>query len=90
MAKQMRTFISALAVLSAAACTPNADVARHTLEEYRADAELRREVFAACANDPGTNGERADCINAIEAERLESRGSLRDLPPVGLDSERRR
>jgi hypothetical protein len=80
-----RYLIGALAVFSAAACTQDANVAQHTVEEYRADAELRREVFAVCANDPGTRGENADCVNAIEAERLESRGSLRDLPPVGLD-----
>jgi hypothetical protein len=85
----MRGFISALIASCAAACTPGADVARHTVEEYRADAELRREVFAACANDPGTSGESADCVNAIEAERLDSRGSLRDLPPVGLEADRR-
>ncbi len=84
-----RSFISALAVFCAA-CTQDANVARHTVEEYRADAELRREVFAACANDPGTRGGNADCVNAIEAERLESRGSLRDLPPVGLDPNRAR
>jgi hypothetical protein len=86
---QMRALISALVVFGAAACVPSADVARHTVEEYRADAELRREIFAACANDPGTSGESPDCINAIEAERLESRGSLRDLPPVGLEPDRR-
>jgi hypothetical protein len=85
----VRPLISGLAVVSVAACTSDADVARHTVEEYRADPELRREVFAACANDPGTSGERADCVNAIEAERLESRGSLRDLPPVGLEPNRR-
>ena len=85
----MRALISALAVVSATACTPDADVARHTVEEYRADAELRRDVFVACTNDPGTRGESADCINAIEAERLESRGSLRNLPPVGLGPDRR-
>lgn len=85
----MRALISALAVFSAVACTPDVDAARHTVEEYRADSELRREVFAACANDPGTSGESADCVNAIEAERLESRGSLRDLPPVGLEPNRR-
>jgi hypothetical protein len=84
-----RSFISALAVFCAA-CTQDANVARHTVEEYRADPELRREVFAACANDPGTRGEHADCVNAIEAERLESRGALRDLPPVGLDPNRAR
>lgn len=80
-----RCFIVALSVFTAAACTRDADVARHTVEEYRADAELRRGVFAACVNDPGARGENADCVNAIEAERLESRRSLRDLPPVGLD-----
>jgi hypothetical protein len=85
----MKAFMSGLAVLFAAACTPDADVARHTVAEYRADAELRREVFAACANDPGTSRESADCVNAIGAERLESRGSLRDLPPVGLEPNRR-
>ena len=81
---------SFIAVLSAfyAACTQDADIARHTVDGYRADTELRREVFSACANDPGTHGESADCVNAIEAERLESRGSLRELPPAGLDTNR--
>jgi hypothetical protein len=85
----VRPLISAIAVVSVAACTPDADVARHTVEEYRADSVLRREVFVACTNDPGTSGKSPDCINAIEAERLESRGSLRNLPPVGLDPVRR-
>lgn len=85
-----RSLIGALSVFSAAACTQDVGVARHTVDEYRADAELRRQVFAACASDPGTRGESADCVNAIEAERLESRGSLRDLPPVGLDPDRPR
>jgi hypothetical protein len=85
-----KSLMGALSVFSAVACTQDADVALHTVAEYRADAELRREVFAACANDPGTLGEKADCVNAIEAERLESRGSLRDLPPVGLDPDRAR
>jgi hypothetical protein len=65
-------------------------VARHTVAEYRADAQLRREVFTQCVNDPGTLGETPDCVNAREAERLEGRGSLRDLPPIGLDTAPRR
>jgi hypothetical protein len=85
----VRPLIRALAVISVAACTPDADVARYTVEQYRADPDLRRDVFVACTNDPGMTGKSADCINAIEAERLESRGSLRNLPPVGLDSDRR-
>jgi hypothetical protein len=87
----MRTkfFVAALASLGAVACTPEADVARHTVEEYRTDAPLRREIFAECTNDPGTLGRTADCVNAMEAERLESRGSLRDQPAVGLNPEPR-
>lgn len=73
--------------LAAASCTQTPDVALHTVEEYRADSALRRETFLACTNDPGTRRESPDCINAIESERLESRGSLRDLPPVGLGAD---
>lgn len=84
-----RFVIAAMTLFGAVACTPEADVARYTVEEYRADTGLRRQVFTECANDPGTLGQTADCINAIEAERLESRGSLRDQPPVGLNPESR-
>lgn len=65
--------------------SPAPQVARHTVAEYRADAPLRRDMLNHCVNDPGTMGKSPDCINVREAERLESRGSLRDLPPVGLD-----
>jgi hypothetical protein len=78
-------------VLSAAivtGCADKPDVARHTIEEYRADKALRRDAFKKCTNDPGTLRESADCINAIEAERLESRGSLRDAKPVGLNADK--
>lgn len=86
----MRALVAALATLGVTACTGDADVARHTVGEYRTDAKLRREVFTACVNDPGTLGQRADCVNAREAERLESRRSLRDQAPLGLGSERPR
>jgi hypothetical protein len=71
-------------------CSRGTPVAEHTVSEYRADATLRREVFARCLNDPGGLGQTLDCVNAREAERLESRGSLRDQPPVGLDPSGRR
>lgn len=70
--------------------SPDPAVARHTVQEYRADALLRRGVFAQCVNDPGTLSDTPDCINAREAERLESRGSLRDLPALGLETAPRR
>jgi hypothetical protein len=45
---------------------------------------VRRGVLGGCANDPGSLKSDPDCLNAMEAERLESIGSLRELPPVGL------
>ena len=80
----MKALVAAFATLGVTACSQDARVARHTVPEYRADAKLRREVFTECVNDPGSLGQSADCINAREAERLESRGSLRDQAPLGL------
>ena len=71
-------------------CSQGPPVAEHTVSDYRADAALRREVFGRCRNDPGGLGQTPDCVNAREAERLESRGSLRDQAPVGLDPSGRR
>lgn len=70
--------------IGAAGCAPAPDRARYTVEQYRADPELRRLTLERCANDPGTQGQSADCVNAREAERVVSVGSLRDLPPLRL------
>jgi len=79
----------ALAVLwffGVVACTREAAVvARHTVDEYRANRSLRKEMFEACVHDPGTLGSTPDCINAREAERLESMGSLRESGPIGVE-----
>lgn len=75
---------------AAVSCTPGPPGAEHTVSEYRADARLRHELFARCLNDPGGLGKTPDCVNAREAERLESRGALRDQAPIGLDPGRRR
>ena len=80
----MTAIVAALATVSIGACKRDVNVARYTVAEYRANAGLRQEVVVKCSNDPGTLGQTADCINAREAERLESRGSLRNQPPVGL------
>jgi len=69
-------------------CSREADVARHTVEEYRADKTLRQDLFKKCANDPGTLGKTPDCVNAQEAERLEGYGSLRNSGPIGLDAKK--
>jgi hypothetical protein len=82
-------YLAAVLILSAAGCTREADVARHTVEDYRADKSLRQEMFKKCTNDPGTLRKTPDCINAQEAQRLESYGSLRDSGPLGLDSKKK-
>jgi hypothetical protein len=82
--------LAALGLLGVAGCTREADVAaRHTVDEYRANKSLRNEMFQACIHDPGTLGSTPDCINAREAERLESMGSLRDSGPIGLDQKKK-
>lgn len=80
---------AALAFLAIAGCAREADTAHHTVEEYRADKPLRQEIFQKCINDPGTLMNTPDCINAREAERLESLGSLRESGPIGLDQKKR-
>jgi hypothetical protein len=80
--------IAVLVLVSLVACTRQPEVAHHTVEEYRADKTLRQDTFKRCANDPGSLGKSPDCINAREAERLESIGSLRDSNPLGLDAKK--
>ena len=65
-------------------CTRQPETAAHTVAEYRANPDLRREQFARCVNDPGTLGQTPDCSNAREATRLEETRSVRHLPPVQL------
>jgi len=67
---------------AAAGCSP--DRARYTLDEYRADANLRRSQMERCKEDPGTLAKTPDCINARQAAVLEDQVRLRDMPPVGL------
>jgi hypothetical protein len=71
-------------VISAAGCAPVPDRALHTVGEYRRDPVLRRQELTQCVNDPGTLRNTPDCVNAREAERAASVGSLRDLPPLRL------
>jgi hypothetical protein len=75
--------------LLATACARQPEVARHTVQEYRADAALRQAELALCDNNPGTLGETPDCINAREAARREATRSLRELPPIKLPQERK-
>jgi hypothetical protein len=70
--------------ISAAGCAPAPDRARHTVEEYRQNEEWRRQELGDCANEPGSQGNSPDCINARAAGRTAGIGSLRELPPLQL------
>ena len=66
------------------ACSPQPEVARYTVDQYRADDELRHAQVKRCREDPGTLRENPDCVNAEAAAAFEDRTRLRDAPPVGL------
>jgi hypothetical protein len=71
-------------LLCAVGCTPAPDRPAHTVQDYREDPALRRTELAHCAEDPDSRAKKPDCMNAREAERVESVGSLRELAPLEL------
>ena len=74
--------------LSAAGCAPAPDHARHTVEYYRASPKERQAMVRDCKDNPGDLKRDPDCVNALEAERIEGIGSLRDLEPLQLPRSR--
>ena len=55
-----------------------------TVEYFRAHKQERTAQLARCTNEAARGKSDPACVNAREAERLDSIGRLRDLPPVGL------
>jgi hypothetical protein len=86
--RRIHSSIALLFALLTSACSPQPPIARYTVEEYRANAELRRAQVERCARDPGSLKKTPDCINAQTAAAFEDRLRLRDTPPVGLDPRR--
>lgn len=68
------------------ACAP--EPAQYTVDQYRANVELRHAQVERCRNDPGSLAKTPDCINARQAAAFEDRVRLRDAPPIGLDPKR--
>ena len=79
--KFMRHSALALVVAFAAGCVQKS---APTVEYFRAHKDERGVELVRCGNDAAGSKRDAACVNAREAERLESIGSLRDLPPAGL------
>lgn len=67
-----------------AGCTRAPEEAVRTVEYYRAHDAEREAMLVKCGNDPGTLSRTPNCVNAREAARREGIGSLRDLPPLDL------
>lgn len=83
-----RTCLGIVVTVGSAACAPQPNPTHQTVEYYRANRDAREAKLAECANDPGTLRNTADCVNARQAGSLESIGSLRDLPPLQLSTDR--
>jgi hypothetical protein len=76
-----RSAVLALAVMLGAGCVQKA---APTVEYFRANRDERGLQLEHCTNEAGQSRRDPACVNAREAERLESIGNLRDLPPSGL------
>lgn len=66
------------------ACARDDGPAR-TVSWYQQHPEERKAMVARCADDPGRLGSLPNCVNAQQAAGIEDVGSLKDLPPLGLD-----
>jgi hypothetical protein len=49
---------------------------------FQAHPKEREALFKRCADDPGTLGKTAECVNAERAEAIAGIGSFRDLAPM--------
>lgn len=83
----MNNAIIAVAVTVAAACAgcskqspvvAEATAGRVlTVDDYLKQPDVRKKVFATCANDSGRTGDDPNCVNALQAERIAAAGSGR-------------
>lgn len=55
-----------------------------TVSYFQEHPQERESVFKRCADDPGTLGKSADCVNASRAEAIAGIGSFRQLPPMAF------
>ena len=55
-----------------------------TVDYYLAHKEEMAAMVAKCSNDPGGFGGSGECTNAVRAASIDSWGSYKDQPPLGL------
>ena len=76
-----RSLLSMVSVVLVAGCVQET---APTVEYFRTHEDERKAQLHHCSDEAARAQADPFCINAREAERLESIGHLRDLPPVGL------
>jgi hypothetical protein len=74
--------------IGAVGCSREDEPAR-TVSWFREHPEERKAMVTRCADDPGRLGQTPNCINAKQAESIEGIGHMKDLPPLGLDPNRK-
>jgi hypothetical protein len=84
-ANQFHLVLVAAAATAFCGCSPEPQKARYTVDEYAANADAMEAKLQECANNPGDSRNDPDCVNVKAAAERKGIGSLRDLPPMGLN-----
>lgn len=74
-------WFAAVLPLITVGCGPAAGPPR-TVSYFQAHPKERETVFKHCADDPGTLGKSAECVNSERAEEIAGIGSFRHLAPM--------
>jgi hypothetical protein len=84
-ANQFHLVLVAAAATAFCGCSPEPQKARYTVDEYAANPDAMEAKLQECANNPGDSRNDPDCVNVKAAAERKGIGSLRDLPPIGLN-----
>jgi hypothetical protein len=84
-ANQFHLVLVAAAAIAFCGCSREPQKARYTVDEYVANPGAMEAKLQECANNPGDSRNDPDCVNVKAAAERKGIGSLRNLPPMGLD-----
>ena len=84
-ANQFRLVLVGAAAIALCGCSPESPKAHYTVDQYVANPDAMDAKLKECANSPGDSRNDPDCVNVKAAAERKGIGSLRDLPPMGLN-----
>jgi hypothetical protein len=73
-------WLAMVAALIATGC--GSSMPARTVSYFQAHPNEREAFYKRCADDPGTLGKTAACVNVEQAEAIAGYGSFRHLPPM--------